>query len=49
MEEALINISYLGVDGQIEGLKCPKCDASYITEDIATGKLARGEKLIEEK
>lgn len=49
MEEALINISYLGVDGQIEGLKCPKCGASYITEDIATGKLARGEKLIEEK
>lgn len=49
LEEALINTFYLGMDGQIEGLNCPKCGASYIMEDIATGKLARAEKSVEEK
>ena len=29
--------------------RCPKCGASYVTEDIAIDKLAKGEKMIEEK
>ncbi len=49
MEEDLINVFYLGVDGQIEGLKCPECGDCYIMEDKATGKLLRAEKSVEEK
>jgi len=36
-------------DKHCNELKCPKCGASYITEEIAVDKMARTEKMIEEK
>ena len=32
MEETELKLVYLEVDGKIEGLKCPKCGASYVAE-----------------
>jgi hypothetical protein len=49
MEKAFIRTHYLGVEGEIEGLKCPICYASYIMEETAVGKLARAERSVEEK
>lgn len=47
--ETEIRLVYLEVEGTQEGLMCPKCGVKYITEEVAVGKLARGEKMIEEK
>ncbi len=49
MEESLIQTYYLNVEGEIEGLRCPKCGLCYMTEEIATGRLARAEKSVESK
>ena len=49
MEPSELQMVYLEVDGTTEGIKCPQCGASYVTEDVATDKLARAEKMIEEK
>ena len=49
MQPAEIDMVYLEIENKTEGLKCPKCGASYITEEIAVGEMARGEKMIEEK
>ena len=49
MEEAEVAMEYLEIDGEAEGLECPKCSARYILEDIATTKVAKAEKMIENK
>ena len=49
MDPAEVKMVYLEVDGTSEGIRCPKCGVCYIPEDIATDKLARGEKMIENK
>ena len=49
MEEAEIELVYMEIDGKQVGLRCPKCGTSYITEEIAVDKMARNEKMIEEK
>lgn len=42
-------MTYLEIEAPLEGLACPKCGAKYVTEEVAVGKLARGEKMIEDK
>ena len=49
VEETEIDLVYMEIEGKQVALKCPKCGASYITEDIAVNKMARTEKMIEEK
>lgn len=46
--EADITASYLGITWEIKGLKCPKCGASYLTEEAAT-VVVKGEEEIEAK
>lgn len=49
MIETEIKLVYLEVEATVEGLMCPKCGVKYITEEVAIKKLARGEKMVEEK
>ena len=49
MEETDVPMEYLDIDGEAEGLECPKCNARYILEDIATTQVAKAEKMIENK
>jgi len=49
MDETEVSMEYLDIDGEAEGLECPKCSARYILEDIATTKVAKAEKMIENK
>jgi hypothetical protein len=49
METAEIKLAYLEIEANQEGLRCPKCGTSYITEDIALNNVAKAEKMIEQK
>jgi hypothetical protein len=49
MVEAEIKVVYLEITGLPKGLLCPKCGAKYITEEIAINKMAKAEKMIEQK
>ena len=49
MEEAEIAVLYLDIDGEAEGIQCPECGVKYILEEIATTKVAKAEKMIENK
>ena len=49
MVEEEIPVSYLDLDGEAEGLKCPQCGVQYIMEDYVIEKMLKGEKMIEEK
>ena len=49
MVEGEIRLVYLEIEGTQVGLMCPKCGAQYIPEELAIGKLAKGEKMIEDK
>ena len=48
-EAAEINLVYMDIEAKQEGLRCPKCSGSYLTEDVALDKVARAEKMIEQK
>ena len=49
MKEEELTVIYLEIDAPIQGIKCPKCGVSYITEEVAIGALAQGELQIEQK
>lgn len=49
MEQTTIKVFYMEFDSMIDGLKCPKCGSSYVTEKVATGELSEGEQLLEGK
>lgn len=49
MQTAEISLLYLEIDAKQEGLRCPKCGASYITEEVAMDRLSKAEKMIEQK
>jgi hypothetical protein len=49
MAEREIKLSYLDIEGTTVGLVCPTCGVGYIAEEIAVGKMAKGEKMIEDK
>jgi hypothetical protein len=49
MIETEIKLVYEEIEGMLEGLMCPKCSVKYITEEAVINKLARAEKMIEEK
>lgn len=49
MTEREIKLIYQDIEGTGVGLVCPKCSAKYILEELAVGKMAKGEKMIENK
>ncbi len=49
LEMAKVAISYLGNEFPVDLLKCPGCGLVLIPEDLALGKMAEVEKLLEDK
>ena len=49
LEMAKVGISYLGNGFPVDLLRCPGCGLVFIPEDLALGKMAEVEKLLEDK
>jgi hypothetical protein len=49
MVESRVRMSYLGKTGSTQGIKCSKCGVAYLLEEIAVGRVAKAEKMIEDK
>lgn len=49
LEGGKAQIRYLGKVFAIDVLKCPSCGMVMITEEIAMGKMAEAEQLLEDK
>ena len=49
MIDAEILMEYLDIEGEANGVECPKCGTKYILEEEATTRMAKGEKMIENK
>jgi hypothetical protein len=44
-----VNIAYLGSKFPVDLLQCPQCGQAFIPEDLALGKMAEVEKILEDK
>ncbi len=44
-----VNVSYLGSMFPVDLYRCPSCGQVFIPEDLAAGKMAEVEKLLEDK
>lgn len=49
LETGKVNISYLGSMFPVDLLHCPRCGLVFIPEDLALGKMAEVEALLEDK
>lgn len=49
LETGKVNISYLGSMFPVDLMRCPSCKQVFIPEDLALGKMAQVEKLLEDK
>ena len=49
LEMGKVGISYLGNTFPVDLLRCPGCGLVFIPEDLALGKMAEVEKLLEDK
>lgn len=46
---ALVKLAYLGEVFEVDFPACPACGQVYISEAVATGKLAKAERMLEDK
>ncbi|NLP43645.1 MAG: hypothetical protein GX351_03365 [Peptococcaceae bacterium] len=44
-----VKMSYLESEFPVKILSCPKCGQSYISEELALGKMLEAERALEEK
>jgi hypothetical protein len=44
-----VNLTYLGSMFSVNLLRCPRCSQVFIPEDLAMGKMAEAEQLLEDK
>jgi predicted RNA-binding Zn-ribbon protein involved in translation (DUF1610 family) len=44
-----VNVSYLGAGYPVELLSCPQCGKVLVPEDLALGKMAEVEQILEDK
>ena len=49
LENKEIGFKYLGFEFSAEAACCPQCGQTYLSEEIATGKLAEIERMLEDK
>jgi len=49
LEPGEVSIAYLGSAFPVSLLRCPQCGAVFVPEDLALGKMAEVEKLLEDK
>jgi hypothetical protein len=46
---AKVNVRYLGTTFTVDLLKCTRCNIVMVSEEIATGKMAQAEEVLEDK
>jgi hypothetical protein len=44
-----VQVAYLGCGFTIDLLQCPRCGLVLVTENMAVGKMAEAEKVLEDK
>ena len=44
-----VSVTYMGSRFDVEMLCCPQCSLVYIPEDLAMGKMAEVERILEDK
>jgi hypothetical protein len=49
LEAASVEVAYLGSKYPVELPRCPQCGIAFIPEELATGKMAQIEQLLEDK
>jgi hypothetical protein len=49
LQTGKVNIAYLGSMFPVDLHRCPECGLVYIAEELAMGKMAEVEKLLEDK
>ncbi len=49
LEPEQVTVSYLGSAYQVELLKCKNCGLVLVTEELALGKMAEVEQILEDK
>ena len=49
LESGKVDIAYLGSMFPVDLLRCPECGMVHIPEELAMGKMAAVEKLLEDK
>ncbi|MGC8493917.1 MAG: DVU_1557 family redox protein [Syntrophobacteraceae bacterium] len=49
LEIGKVDVGYLGSVFPVDLYRCPKCGQTFVPEDLAEGKMAEVEKLLEDK
>ena len=49
LEIGKVNVSYLGGTFPVDLLRCPRCGMVFVPEELALGKMADVERLLEDK
>lgn len=49
LEMRTVEVAYMGSKYPVELPRCPRCGIVFIPEDLAVGKMARIEKILEDK
>lgn len=49
LETGKVEVKYLGSSFPVDLLRCPKCGQVFIPEELAVGKMAEVEKMMEDK
>ncbi len=49
MAEVDVSMFYLETSGAVEGIKCPKCGATYLLEETVVEKVNKVEEMLESK
>ena len=43
MVEAMVKLEFAGLEGSVEGISCPKCEAKYLLEETVMEKVREAE------
>ena len=46
---ARVQVRYVGTTLSVDLLKCPRCGIVLVTEEVAVGRMAEAERLLEDK
>ncbi len=49
LEVGKVNVAYLGSMFPVDLLRCPQCGQVFVPEELALGKMAEVEKVLEDK
>lgn len=49
LEIKSVNVTYLGAGYPVDLLSCPQCGRALVPEDLALGKMAEVEQILEDK